>query len=79
MHILVYDRDERKIVKIVLPVCLVDGCSDVEHWIERGKDEFNFKIRYDFDRRKFRNLRHRRAGFLAEFNDKGNKVLVWLE
>ena len=79
MHILVYDKDERKIVRITVPVWLVEGCSDLEHWIDRGKDEFDLKIRYDFDGRKFRNLKRRRAGFLAEVNDRGSRVLVWLE
>jgi hypothetical protein len=79
IHILVYDKDERKIVKITTPVGLVDECSDLRFWIDEGKDEFDLDIRYDFNRRKFRNLRHKRPGLLTEINDRGNRVLIWLE
>ena len=79
IHILVYEKEERKIVKISTSVFLVDENTDLEHWIEEGKDEFDLKIRVDFNRRKFRNLRHKRPGFLAEIKDRGSKVLVWLD
>jgi hypothetical protein len=79
IHILVYDKDERKIVKIKTSVGLVDQCSDLGYWIDEGKDEFDLEIRYDFDRRKFRNLRHKRPGLLTEINDRGNRILIWLE
>lgn len=84
LHVLVYERSERKIVKIVLPVGIIDSCSDLEHWIEEECDEFGFKKRYDLkryklNRKKFRNLRHKSPGYLAEFKDKDSKVLIWLK
>jgi hypothetical protein len=79
VHLLVYDKDEKKIVKITTPVWLVDGCTDLERRIDKGKDELDLEIRYDFDRKKFRNLKSKRPGFLAEINERGNRVLIWLE
>lgn len=79
IHILVYDKVERKIVKIITPVWLADECSDWQYWIDKGKDEYDLEIRYDFNRRKFRNLNRRRPGILAEINERGNRVLIWLE
>lgn len=79
LHILVYERDERKIVRIATPVWIVDSCTDLDEWVDKGRDEFDLKIRYDFNRRKFRHLKSKRPGLLAEFRDKGNKVLIWLE
>ncbi|MCJ7582304.1 MAG: hypothetical protein MUP98_17455 [Candidatus Aminicenantes bacterium] len=84
LHVLVYERSERKIVKIILPVGIVDSCSDLEHWIEEEYDEFGFEKRYDLkkyklNRNKFRNLQHKSPGYLAEFKDKDSKVLIWLK
>jgi hypothetical protein len=79
LHILVYEKDERKIVKIETPVWMADTCTDLDEWIERGRDEFDLEIRYDFSRRKFRNLKLKRPGLLAEFKDRGDRVLIWLE
>jgi len=84
LHVLVYERSERKIVKVILPVGLVDSCSDLEHWIEEECDEFGFEKRYDLKRyklnkKKFRNLQRKSPGYLAEFKDKDSKVLIWLK
>ncbi|MFC2166511.1 hypothetical protein ACFLQZ_00935 [Acidobacteriota bacterium] len=84
LHVLVYEKSERKIVKLILPVGIVDSCSDLEHWIEEECDEFGFEKRYDLkkyklNRKKFRNLQHKRPGYLAEFKDKDSKVLIWLK
>ena len=84
LHVLVYERSERKIVKVILPVGIVDSCSDLEHWVEEEYDEFGLKKRYDLkryklNRKKFRNLRRKSPGYLAEFKDKDSKVLFWLE
>ncbi len=84
LHVLVYERSERKIVKVILPVGLVDSCSDLEHWIEEECDEIGFEKRYDLkryrlNRKKFRNLRRKSPGYLAEFKDKDSKVLIWLK
>jgi len=79
IHILVYEKKDRRIVRLTTPVWMVDECSDLGYWIEEGKDEFDLEIRYDFDRSKFRNLKHKRPGLLAEINDRGNRVLIWLE
>jgi len=84
LHVLVYERSERKIVKVILPVGIVDSCSDLENWIEEECDEFGFEKRYDLkryklNRKKFRNLRHKSPGYLAEFKDKDSKVLIWLK
>jgi hypothetical protein len=84
LHVLIYERSERKIVKVILPVGIVDSCSDFEHWIEEECDEFGFEKRYDLkryklNRKKFRNLRHKSPGYLAEFKDKDSKVLIWLK
>ena len=84
LHVLVYEQSERKIVKIILPVGLVDSCSDLERWVEEECDEFGIKKRYDLkryrlNRRKFRNLRYKSPGYLAEFKDKDSKVLIWLK
>ncbi len=84
LHILIYERSERKIVKVILPVGIVDSCSDLEHRIEEECDEFGFEKRYDLkryklNRKKFRNLRHKSPGYLAEFKDKDSKVLIWLK
>jgi hypothetical protein len=79
IHILVYERSERKIVRITTPVWMVDACTDLDQWIDEGRDEFDLKIRYDFDRRKLRNLKHKRPGLLVDIKDKGDKVLIWLD
>lgn len=84
LHVLVYERSERKIVKVILPVGIVDSCSDLERWIEEECDEFGFEKRYDLkryklNRKKFKNLRHKSPGYLAEFKDKDSKVLIWLK
>ena len=84
LHVLVYEKSERKIVKVILPVGIVDSCSDLEHWIEEECDEFGFEKRYDLkkyklNRKKFRNLHRKSPGYLAEFKDKDSKVLVWLK
>jgi len=84
LHILVYEKSDRKIVKVILPVGLVDSCSDLEHWIEEECDEFGVEKRYDLkryklNRKKFKNLRRKRPGYLAEFKDKDSKVLIWLK
>ena len=84
LHVLVYEKSERKIVKVILPVGIVDSCSDLEHWIEEEYDEFGFEKRYDLkryklNRKKFRNLKRKSPGYLAEFKDKDSKVLIWLK
>lgn len=84
LHVLVYERSERKIIKVILPVGIVDSCSDLEHWIKEECDEFGFEKGYDLkryrlNRKKFRNLRHKSPGYLAEFKDKDSKVLIWLK
>ena len=84
LHVLVYEKSERKIVKVVLPVGLVDSFSDLEHWIEEECDEFGFEKRYDLkkyrlNRKKFRNLKRKSPGYLAEIKDKDSKVLIWLK
>ena len=61
LHVLVYEKSDRKIVKVILPVGIVDSCTDLEHWIEEECDEFGFEKRYDLkkyrlNRKKFRNL-----------------------
>ena len=84
LHILVYEKSERKIVKVILPVGIVDSCSDLEHWIEEECDEFGFEKRYDLkkyrlNRKKFRNLKRKNPGYLAEFKDRDSTVLIWLK
>ena len=84
LHVLVYEKSDRKIVRVILPVGIVDSCTDLEHWIEEEFDDFGFEKRYDLkkhrlNRKKFRNLKHKRPGYLAEFKDKDSKVLIWLK
>ena len=84
LHVLVYEKSERKIVKVILPVGIVDSVSDLEHLVQEECDEFGFKKRYDLkkykiNRKKFRNLHRKSPGYLAEFKDKDSKVLIWLK
>ena len=84
LHVLVYEKSERKIVKVILPVGVVDSFSDLEHLVEEECDELGFKKRYDLkkyklNRKKFRNLHRKSPGYLAEFKDDDSKVLIWLK
>ncbi len=79
IHVLIYDRSERKIIQASAPVWMVNACMDLGTSSVEESEEFDFKERYDFDLAEIRNLDQIGPGLLVEVNDEENKILIWLE
>ena len=79
IHIMIYERSERKIVKVATPLWVIDGCLDWGMEMAERESDFDFGERYDFDLRCIRDLGRIGPGLIVEVEDEENKVLIWLK
>jgi len=79
LHMLAYERDERKLFKIVIPLGAVDACLDIGVWTEEELDLKELESRHDFNWKEARNDGDAEPGLTAQFKDEDSRVLVWYE
>lgn len=79
LHLLVHDNSSHKIVKLSVPMWIVEACLEAGAEAAEGKDEFRFERRYELDWRSIKDLSKVGPGLLVEVEDDQNKVLIWLE
>jgi hypothetical protein len=79
LHALVYERDERKLFKVVIPLGAVSACLDIGVWTEDELDLRELERRHDFDWKGVQNDGEAEPGLAAQFKDEDSRVLVWYE
>jgi hypothetical protein len=79
LHLLVHERSSHKIVKLSVPMWIVEACLKAGAEAAEGNDEFKFERRYELDWRSIRDLSKVGPGLLVEVEDDQDKVLIWLE
>ncbi len=79
LHLLVHDSSSDKLVKLSVPMWIVEACLEAGAEAAEGKDEFKFERRYKVDWRSIEDLSGVGPGLLVQVEDEQNRVLIWLE
>jgi len=78
VHVIVYEPDERKLIKVNAPLWLVHKFKDKDEEIDLG-DELGDRASEHLKRLRLRDLEKVGRGALVEVRDEdGTQVLVWL-
>jgi len=78
--LLIHGDTEDQIVKLTVPIWLVDFGINVGIKAAEHDQEFNkWKDRYEFDWRALKDLGRFGPGLLVAVDDERDKVLIWLE
>jgi hypothetical protein len=79
IHFLVYDASDRQLVKMELPLSLVQDCMDIGLDAAGNDCGFDIKGRYDIDWSGVKDLRQFGMGLLVEVDEEDGKILIWLD
>jgi hypothetical protein len=79
LHLLVHDSSSHKIIKLSVPMWIVEACLKAGAEAAEEKDEFKFERRYDLEWRSIKDLSRVGPGLLVELEDDQDRVLIWLE
>ncbi|MEW5902082.1 MAG: hypothetical protein AB1715_11515 [Acidobacteriota bacterium] len=79
LQLLVYDGSDRKVVRIGVPMWLVNACLKAgTEAAEHDSDDLDFEKQYEIAWRSVRDLDKIGPGLLVEVVDEQDRVLVWL-
>ncbi len=76
--VLVYDADEGTIVRVSMPLWLVEMGLEAGRDKEDGGHDADFRKRYDLDWRAVKDLGRYGRGLLVSVEEERSRVLVWL-
>lgn len=79
LHLLAYDRREGELVRISVPLWMVELAMDIGGEAERHHHDIDIEERYDVDWRALRDLARFGPGLLAAVTSDHDRVLVWLD
>lgn len=79
LHLLAYDRREDELVRISVPLWMVELAMDIGGQAERHHHDMDIEERYDVDWRALRDLARFGPGLLAAVASDHDRVLVWLD
>lgn len=79
VHLLIYEGSDCKLVRLSVPLWLVNGCLELGMEAAEKENEFDFEDRYDFDWRAIKDLGQFGKGLLVEVEDEEDWILIWLE
>lgn len=83
LHLLAYDRHEGELVRVSVPLWMVELAMDVGEEAERQDlrhhHDIDIEQRYDVDWRALRDLSRFGPGLLAAVASDHDRVLVWLD
>ncbi|MBD3412940.1 MAG: hypothetical protein GF421_00720 [Candidatus Aminicenantes bacterium] len=72
IHVLVYDRSELELVRVIAPMWLIDAGMDY-------CDTYDIETDIDFDFNEIRSFKDIGPGMLVEVDGEDSRILVWLE
>jgi len=79
LQMLIYENSDGEMIRMRLPLWLVNGCLDLGMRAAKNERDFDFEEKYDFDWRAIKDLGRLGKGLLVEVEDEENRVLIWLE
>ena len=79
LHLLAYDRREGELVRICVPLWMVELAMDIGGKAERHHHDIDIEERYDVDWRALRDLARFGPGLLAAVASDHERVLIWLD
>jgi len=79
IHFLVYEASDRQLIKLELPLSLVQDCMDIGLNAAENDCGFDIKDRYDIDWSGIKDLRQFGMGLLVEVDEEDGKILIWLD
>jgi hypothetical protein len=77
--LLAYDRGERQVVRLSVPIGIVEAGLDEDIGRSGGHGDFDFGKRYDVDWRAIKDLGSFGPGLLASIEDEESRVLIWMK
>ena len=78
LHLLAYDRRDRELVRISVPLWMAELAMDLG--VETGRrHDFDFEERYDVDWRRLQDLDRFGPGLLVSVASDRDRLLIWLE
>jgi hypothetical protein len=77
--LLVYDRGERQVVRLSVPMWIVEAGVDAGAAESHGRRDFDLGKRYDVDWRAIKDLGSFGPGLLVSIEDEKDRVLIWLK
>ena len=72
VYILVYERSERQLIRVIAPMWIIDAGMDFA-------DTYDVDTDCDFEFHEIKKLRDIGPGMLVEVDGEDSKVLIWLE
>lgn len=79
LHLLIHDGDARQLIRLSLPLWIVDGCLEGDDKAGDRRKKLSVERRYEVEWRSIRGLAELGPGLLLEVEDEENKILIWLE
>jgi len=79
LHVLVYEKDEKKLIQVSTPYWMVKTCLELGMRAAEENDDFDWREKYDIDWQVLTDLEKIGRGLLVDINDEASRVLIWLE
>jgi len=79
LHLLIHDRREGELVRLSVPLWMVELAMDIGGETERHHHDFDIEERYDVDWRALRDVARFGPGLLAAVASDHDRVLIWLD
>jgi hypothetical protein len=79
LNLLVYDGSERKVVRLGVPMWVVNACLEAGVDVSEHNRDFDFEQRFKVDWQSIKDLSQVGPGLLVEAVDDQEKVLIWLK
>lgn len=79
LYLMAYDGDDRELVRISVPLWLVDVCLDLAEGSDHADKVHRLEDRYDVDWKALGNLGRFGPGLLVSIEEKRSRVLIWLQ
>ena len=77
--LLVYDRGERQVVRLSVPIWIVEAGLDAGMRESADRHDSGLRKRYDVDWRAIKDLASFGPGLLVSIDDEKDRVLIWLK
>lgn len=79
IRLLIFDRSDRKLIKISVPLWIVNSGLDIAGKVAEEEDCNDLEGRYDFHWQEVKKLSQLGPGLLVDIEDEDTKILIWLE
>jgi len=77
--LLAYDRDDRELVQVRVPMWIVDACMGLAEDAAREDRAGRLEGHYDIEWRALKDLGRFGPGLLASVADEESRILIWLK